>query len=60
MVLIIKAKGVLALEYQTEGWLVSPAYGWEKKNWMPLFDLSESVRFSPQIKELRCPEGWNA
>ena len=36
------------------------AYGWEKKNWTPFFDLSESVRFSPQIKELRCPEGWNA
>ena len=31
---------------QTGGRLVSPAYGWEKKNWTPLFDLSESVRFS--------------
>ena len=48
-------KGVLALECQTRGQLVSPAYGWEKINWTPLFDLSE-FRFSPQINKL----GWNA
>ena len=55
-----EVKRVLALECQTGGWLASPAYGWGKKNWTPFFDLSESARFSPQIKELRCPEGWNA